>query len=231
VRARSAELVVCLSVAALELLAVWLVPRAAGDLYVAYAGGRDALDGKLGGMDDWSFANPGQTWINQNWGTHVLYYGVYRLGGPAGNLVLKGALLVLLFASIALLVRAHGVERPMAALVAGSVVLAGHAYIDLRPNLVSLTFSPLLAWLLLRRALWPAVLLLWLWSNMHGGFVFGLAMLALWCGLLFVRRPSWALVTAPAIAVALAGLANPFGLHRSRMRTGFSTDDYPLDVG
>jgi hypothetical protein len=220
------EGVICVAVAVVQLVAVWLVPRAAGDLYVAFAGARDVLDGKLGGVDDWSFANAGHTWINQNWGAHLLYFGAYRLGGTTGILVLKGAILVLLVAAVGLLVRAHRVSAPMAVLVAASVVVAGHAYIDLRPNLVSLTFSPLLAWLLLRtrsapHALWAPVALLWLWGNMHGGFVFGLAMLAIWCGLRLIHdmtaghrslRSSWPFVAAPLLATALIGLANPFGI-------------------
>ncbi len=80
---RMAQVVVGALAAAVLIGSVWLVPRPIGDMYVALAGGRDALAGKLGTPDTWSFMNidpatgRNQVWINQNWGTHVVYYLTY----------------------------------------------------------------------------------------------------------------------------------------------------------
>jgi hypothetical protein len=98
---------------------------------------------------------------------------------------------------------------------------------DLRPNLLTLILAPWLFYLLLlsrRRAhwAWAAAAVIGLWANLHGGFTLGLGMLLLWticqCGLAWRAggprslRPLWPLAGATAAALALAGLANPFGL-------------------
>ena len=105
------ELAACAAFAVLFTFSTWLVPRPIGDLYVAYAGARDVLEGKLGGEDDWSFVNvgTGRVWINQNWGTHMLYYGAYYFFDETGILVLKALLMLSMVTFIGLSVRQHGV--------------------------------------------------------------------------------------------------------------------------
>ncbi len=185
------ELIMCAIVAAIMFVSIYMVPRPIGDLYVAFAGAQDILNGKLGKLDDWSFAN-NQIWVNQNWGTHLLYYGAYAAGGPTGILVLKAAILLLMGIGVFLAIRQHKVSLPVAILISGSVMIAGNAYLDLRPNLISLTFCPIFYWLLLRtrpqpHRIWLAVAFLWLWANMHGGFIFGYALMGLWCALRLVE--------------------------------------------
>ena len=77
------------AVALAVALVVAVVPVPTGDLFVALAGGRDALAGRLGAPDDWSFATAGRPWVNQNWGSGVLFYGVHELAGEYGLVALK----------------------------------------------------------------------------------------------------------------------------------------------
>ncbi|HUT61947.1 MAG TPA: hypothetical protein VNA25_29260 [Phycisphaerae bacterium] len=223
------ELVVCLAVAALLTFSTWLVPRPIGDLYVAYAGARDVLEGKLGHEDDWSFVNvgTGRVWINQNWGTHMLYYGAYYFFDETGILVLKALLMVSMVAFISLAIRQHGVGWPVALLVGGCAVIGGHAYIDLRPNLILLTLAPMMYWLLVRsrhhpHRIWIPLALLVIWGNMHGSFIFGLGMMGLWsicAGLQAMAREGfkralrrwWPLLAAPLAGIVLTGTVTPFG--------------------
>ncbi|MFW6132931.1 MAG: hypothetical protein ACOC8F_03480 [Planctomycetota bacterium] len=223
-------------VAAVLLVVVWAVHRPIGDLYVAYAGGRDVVEGKLGGPDDWAFNTDGRTWYNQNWGTHLLYYLTYTRAGETGILVLKMALLAATAGFIVLAGRRRGAETPPALLVAAGVLLASHSYIDLRPNLVTLVLTPLMLWLLYRSGdrqhrVWWALPVAAAWANMHGGFVFGLGLMGLWALCLLIEavvrtaaapraaeaagltpRRWWAPVAAAGAAVVLSGTLTPFGL-------------------
>ena len=68
----------------------------------------------------------------------------------------------------------------MALLVTSAAIIALRHYIDMRANLFTLVSVPALTWLLAiafqdKRKLWLALAVMVLWSNLHGGFVFGLA--------------------------------------------------------
>lgn len=184
---RRVQLGVALAVGALMVLATWAVPRPIGDLYVAYAAGEDIVAGELFGQTDtWSFNTEGQIWFDQNWGTHLLYYGTRVLAGPTGILVLKMLLLLVGAAAMTLAARQYGTDWALAILIASTALLCGHAYIDLRPNLITLMFAPVMLWLLHRckadprKRIWLAVGFIAVWANMHGGFMLGLGMISLW---------------------------------------------------
>jgi len=187
----------------LAVVTVWTVPRPTGDLYVALAAGRDILNGRLTKLDDWSFSTAGRVWVNQNWGTHLLYYLFYRaFGGKEGHLtggvpdgedsgeiglvVLK--LLILLTGATFLTLACHrrGTAWPIALIVAGGVIAAGRSFIDLRPNLTTLMFVPVMLHLLYRtaekpRRIWLVMVVFGLlWANLHGGFFLGLMTMGFW---------------------------------------------------
>lgn len=196
-------------IALLAVLTVWTVPRPTGDLYVALAAGRDILDGKLTKLDDWSFSTKGRVWVNQNWGTHLLYYLFYRAfggeegqktggvpdgqdSGEIGLVVLK--LLILLTGATFLVLACHrrGVDWPIALIVAGGVIAAGRSFIDLRPNLTTLMFAPPMLYLLYRASdkpsrSWVVMIIFGLiWANLHGGFFLGLGTMVVWAGCMFL---------------------------------------------
>ena len=64
---RRVALTLCLVTVVSAWIVVWLMPRGNGDLFVALAGGRDVVEGRLGQPDDWSFHTEGRVWHNQNW--------------------------------------------------------------------------------------------------------------------------------------------------------------------
>ena len=222
--------VLALTLASLVLAAavVWAIPREVGDLYVGLAGGQDVLEGRLGRPDTWSFTTGDRVWIDQNWLTHLVHYLVYRGAGQTGLLATKAVTIALLALGMALAARRRGASWPAGLLTVAGVLVASKAYIDLRPNLITLTLAPWMLCLLLlsrRRVywVWPAAALAGLWANMHGGFVLGLGMLGLWTachgltawaagGFLAAWRRYWPLAAGTVAAIVLAGLANPFGL-------------------
>ena len=213
------DFALCLGVGTLLVALVWAEPRPIDDLFIALAGGRDVLAGRLGAPDDWSFSTAGRVWLNQNWGSDVLFAAVYALAGETGLLIAKALLLMGIVAVIALAARARDVGWPLAILVAAASLAASRSYIDLRPALVSLGFVAVLDWLLTRagarpRRIWLAVPLIAVWANAHGAFVFGLGLLVLWTGLVAMpdARARTAALGALALSVAAAAFVNPFGV-------------------
>jgi len=193
----------------LAVVTVWTVPRPTGDLYVALAAGRDIFDGKLTKLDDWAFTTQGRVWVNQNWGTHLLYYLFYRaFGGEEGQLtggvpdgkdpgeiglvVLKLLILLTGASFLVLACRRRGVDWPVALIVAGGIIAAGRSFIDLRPNLTTLMFAPPMLYLLYRTSDKPSrswlvmVIFGLLWANLHGGFFLGLGTMLVWTGCMFL---------------------------------------------
>lgn len=210
------------------LAVAWFVPRPLGDLFMALAGGRDVLAGRLGTPDDWAFTTGGRVWINQSWGAHVVLYAVHALAGNTGLFVLKGLCLGLVAWLIGIAARARGAAAATGWIAAGAAFLAAPRGFVLRPSLFTLILVPLLLWMLYRsvenrRWLWGAAALVAVWANVHGAFLVGLGVLGLFTAARFLtvlvtRGPGAALGEAwPPAAATMASLAaaaflNPFGI-------------------
>lgn len=233
---RAFALAVGLVVAAACVATIWGEPRPIGDLFAGLAVGQDVVDGKLGKTDDWAFTTEGRVCYNQNWGTHLAQYLAYRAGGDDGLLVLKAGILVATCLFLVLAARQRGVSWGLALIVAGGAIAGGRSYIDLRANLTTLMLAPLVLWLFFKTRknvhwIWPVMLINLVWANSHGGFIFGLGMMALWVGVFCTQRTLelliehkwsssalklaaarlWPLPAALVGSVALAAFANPYG--------------------
>ena len=203
----------------LAILVAWAVPRPLGDLYLALAGGRDVLAGKLGKPDDWSFTTGGRVWVNSSWGSDLLFALVHRAGGGPALLVLKAALLTALGLLVAWMARSRGATWAASLIAAALALAASPQDLILRPNLLSLLFVPLLLLLLGREAKgfpWLAAigLLFLVWTNVHGAFVFGLLLFFIWVltdGRVPGPQPRWLVSSAFLLVLVVALLANPFG--------------------
>ena len=135
------------------LILAWARPRACGDFFVALAAGRDIVETRLTCFsvpDTWSFMTTDRTWFDQNWGTHLLFYLTWVAGGEWGELLLKAGILAGMAFFITMRCRQRGVDWPIAILTGGATVAAVRAFIDMRPNLMTLMFAPLMVWVLLR---------------------------------------------------------------------------------
>ena len=108
--------------------------------------------------DNFSFTREGHPFVAFEWGSEVIYAAVHRLGGLAGVAVLAYITVM----AAALLGASHWVARPH-------------------------LFTMLLVVILLtrleevkERPLWWFAPLFWVWSNMHGGFVYGLVLIGMY---------------------------------------------------
>jgi hypothetical protein len=173
--------------------------------------------------------------VNHEWGAEVIAASAFKLGGDAGLVFLKLVIvgLVLLLVDVAL--RKEGVESAFARdVTAGATILTTLSQAHhVRPQLFSLLlFAVLLSCLLAARRgsqRWLLVLppLFAAWANLHGGWIVGGAILALWtAALLVTNERRFALASATAGLVSLmATLATPYGItlwHFLRETVGLS---------
>jgi hypothetical protein len=164
------------------------------DTYWHVAAGKWILDhNALPRVDIYSFTKAGEPWISSSWLAQILYAGTYELAGWAGPVVLASASIA---ATFALLARPHVLAMPvMVAWVSGLVSASD------RRQAPSFWLLPLIA----------------LWANLHGGFIFGLALVApfavdaLWNAQVQQRRPLALRWMAFGIGALAACCATPYG--------------------
>jgi hypothetical protein len=131
--------------------------------------------------DPYSFTRFGQPWVDHEWLSQVLIFGLYRLAGWAGLIVGFGLVIAVSF--LVVFLRCPG--RPY---VAGVITLLG-AFASspswgVRPQMVTLLLASVLLLILERsyqrpKLLWWTPLLMLLWVNLHAGYALGIALMVL----------------------------------------------------
>jgi hypothetical protein len=184
--------------------------------------------GKIIQSDPYSYLSGDRLWINHEWLAEAIFYLGFALTGPAGLIVLKVAVGLL----IAGLVYRHLCRQGLTPLRAGIVLLPVTpllvpGLVTVRPQMFTYLFF-LFVLLLIYQAehgrpqyLWLAPPLFALWVNLHGGFLAGLGILLLWFFthlafvLLRARQPralSLSKLAMPVAVSVLATLLNPYGV-------------------
>ena len=193
--------------------------------------------GEIPRTDVFSFTAAGAERTDHEWGFQVLVYALHRLGGGVALILAKALWLALIAILVHRFVRREtGLSPAGAALALVPFILAGHNRFVLRPDVLSLGLSVVLAGALFRRRASSLTLkdLGWvplvfaLWANLHGGLIVGVVLLALFIAgrvvELFLARLRGSPVVAdgrPALPTLLGllplslagGLVNPF-FHR-----------------
>ena len=131
--------------------------------------------------DPYSFTRFGQPWVNHEWLSQILFFGLYHVGG-FGALIVTIAIVI---AATLLLVFARSPGRPyLAALMTLWGAAASAPSWGVRPQMFSLLLASIFLVLLeasVRRPglLWWTPPLMLLWVNLHAGYPIGLAFMAL----------------------------------------------------
>jgi hypothetical protein len=175
--------------------------------------------GRLLTVDNFSFTRAGTPFVAFEWGSEVLYALAHRAGGLAGVAVLAGLLLALTYALVVRFLLRRGVEPLLAYLTSIAAALLGASHWVARPHLVTLLLVVLLLELVERtdrRSLWWYLPFFCLWTNLHGGFTYGLMLIGLYLAgdvlewLVGGRQPEWrdrARHRALALLLAVVGVA------------------------
>jgi len=140
-----------------------------------------AQTGTVPHTDSFSFTRAGYPWVAHEWLTEIFIYGIYRISGWGGLIVVFALMISVAF----FLVYLRSAPDPYSS---GVIVLLGAwataPVWGVRPQVVSLLLTSLWFLILERsernlRLLWWTLPLTVLWVNLHAGFALGLALLLL----------------------------------------------------
>ncbi len=173
--------------------------------------------------DPFSFTVAGKPWITHEWLSEVIMYPAYAAFGYSGLIVLFAVVITLGWWLVYRQVRADGAGQVYAGLLLALGALTSLSLWGTRPFAFTLLLAPTFALLLRRwqlgdnRALLPLPPLMAVWVNLHGGYIFGLGLFALylagWIGARLLNQDEQTGDVRPlvlaALACFLATLANP----------------------
>lgn len=210
-------LILTVAVYALFLFA----PRvlADGDTYWHIAAGDWMLaHGHVPRTDPFAFTTQGMVWVAHEWLAELFFALAYRAGGWVGVVMLTAAA-----AGLAAFLLARALERFVAPMLAYAMLLL--VLLTLMPTMLArphiLALPVMVAWvagLVAARAqarappLWLALLML-VWTNLHGGYMIGLAVAgALAVEAVFAHRAAWRGWVVFLTAAAVAACVTPLGM-------------------
>jgi tetratricopeptide (TPR) repeat protein len=201
--------------------------------------------------DPFSEANAGKPWVNHESLSQVVFYLLYRLGGPAG-LVLYCALAVFVAFGFALFAGAD-LRYPVSlfGLLLLAIVTASERF-QVRPEVHSLAMAGVFLFALERYRtgsgetwVWLLIPLQVLWENLHGGTLLGIELVGAYLvgegvarfGFRFLGWPaevmSWKKYKKLAILfplVILASLVNPWGPMTLLLNLKLQTHAYAMST-
>jgi hypothetical protein len=232
-RARSRPLIAIAPSALLASFGIfWFSDTVADpDLWGHIRFGQDMLRaGSIIRADTYSYRTAGQTWINHEWLSEVIFAGINDRTGPRGLIVFKVFISLLILGLCHAHLRRHGLGafRSVCLLLLMSIPFR-MGLGTIRPQIFTYLFF-LLELLLLEKAeegheyrLWALPILFAAWVNLHGGVLAGVGTLGLWIAVRLVERlgdtagsPNRKLgavvhLGLVGIACGLALLLNPYG--------------------
>jgi len=134
-------------------------------------------------VDVYSFTMRGQPWISTQWLAQVIYAGAYAIAGWSGPVVLAAAAIAATFALLAKFLNRRLSESTTLVFIAAALALTV-PHLLARPHVLAMPV--MIAWVAgliaaADRRDAPSYFLLplmALWANLHGGFVFGLMLVA-----------------------------------------------------
>jgi len=154
------------------------------DTYWQMAAGKWIVDhNAFPRVDIYSFTKAGEPWISTSWLAQVLFAETYELGGWAGPITLAATSIAATFALLAFIL-SRRIPSMHAIIIALAALVLSSSHLFARPHVLALPF--MLVWVsgLLsasesgRAPSFWLLPLITLWANLHGGFVFGLALIA-----------------------------------------------------
>ena len=215
----------------LPVLGTLIANLSSVDLAYHLRAGEQILSG--GGIprtDTWTFTAAGSPWLDQQWGAQTILAAVYHVAGWTGLVILRAALVGLLFGLLFLTCRLRGADIRRAAWLTLAAFLVSAVALALRPQLFGMVLLAATLVIVAGRHRWPR--LLWLvpiivvaWANLHGSFFLGPVVVGLaWLEDLHDRQPAAWRTLAVGVVAAVAAVVNPFGPDVWGYAVGLSTN-------
>ena len=169
------------------IFAVAVKPVTDPDFWWHLATGRYMVAHRTIPMHDvFSLTARGHRWITHEWLTELLFYGGWALGGFRLLMLGTAAVITAAFYLVYLAARERGAPAILAApLILLAALASAHTW-GTRPQMLSLLLTAVyglaLTRMVVRREAGPPLYLpalMVVWVNLHGGFIFGLALLSI----------------------------------------------------
>jgi hypothetical protein len=192
--------------------------------------------------DPFSFTRPGAPFVAFEYGSQLLYGLAERVGGLPAVAILAGLLIALTYALLTRLLLRRGVDPLLACLTVGMAVALGVEHWTARPHLFTFLAVIILLGMLECQPRKPVVgcaALFVVWANVHGGFVYGWILIALYLigslaelvwnddHALWKRRVGYYFVLL--VTATVVTLLNPYGLDLHRHLVEFFNKPFMLD--
>jgi hypothetical protein len=172
--------------------------------------------------DPFSFTAAGRPWVAHEWLWELGVFHLYRLGGYRAAVLLSAIIVTLAYAILYRLLRHLGANEIVAAGLVLWAAFLGVPNLGTRPREFSFLFFAFFLDRLYRyrtggsARLWLLPLIMPLWANLHGGFVFGLGLLGLFAlsetvAWLAGRDPAPRRLWAVTVVAILATGVHPLG--------------------
>ncbi|MDQ2899096.1 MAG: hypothetical protein M3Y07_04755 [Acidobacteriota bacterium] len=200
-------------------------------------------NGRIPHTDIFSFTKPGEPWFAWEWLWDVAFAGIHKHGGMAGVVLINILLISLTFALLFRLVRRKCSNDWISLAVTLLAAIGSSIHWLARPHLVTLFFVVIFCSVLDRvqdgntRLLWVLPALTVLWTNLHGGFFVGIALLGAYAAgeiasALVVKNSAGFQPCKPYLSAAfgclLASLINPYFYRLHVHILQYLSDSYQL---
>jgi len=192
-----------------------------GDLWAKLAIGSELWNtGHLPRHDLYAFTPTLPKYIDHEWGAGVVFYALLQWFGPPSLIVLRIVLAAGLLALAFLTGRRQGCDASILLLLAvpaAACLMTGYIPVARSHVFTFFLFAATLFCLeeLRRGARWPIAalpLLMLIWTNLHGGFVVGLAAIFIYCAASVVTKNRAMVTIGVTAGCLLVTLINPYGL-------------------
>ncbi len=192
-----------------------------GDLWAKLALGASVWDhGDIFRHDIFAFTPVLPNYIDHEWGAGLVFFTFLKWFGPTSLMVLKIGLALGTVGMALGFARREKVSWPILWLLvipAFFCILSGYVLVIRSYAFTYFFFAVTLVCLeaINRGRRWPVglvVFVVWIWANVHGGFVVGLGMVGIYALLAIWRRGPWLVLGATTLASLAVTFLNPYGV-------------------
>ena len=219
-----------------------LAPRLLGDAGIGWHIRNGELilhNHAVTGTDPFSASVVGQAWYAWEWLYDAAMAAVHVHAGLSGVVLVTALFIALTFALVMRLTISAGASLPVAAIFVALAASASSIHFFARPHVFSWLLTAVWFWILnlteddathIRRLYWlPALMVLWV--NLHGGFVLGFVLLAIYFVAALVRGNLPAVKTSSIVSLLClaSSFINPYGYQLHFHVYRYLTDRFLMD--
>jgi hypothetical protein len=178
-------------------------------------------------VDIYSFTKAGSEWVTHEWLSEIAIYGIYRVAGWGGLLIIFSALIT---TALYIMYRRADGKPYVAALATLLAAASSSPLFGIRPQMITFLFASIYIAILSRfertgrsRELWWMAPMMLLWVNLHAGYALGLTLIGLFLVSFAINR-KWPLLRPLGLVLLICTALVPLNPNGFRMFT------YPLET-